>query len=166
MLSHSGGWRMALVAVVMATAMATGSCTTMKKVIPGGEPSVKLVAGQELNVKSDGTSLGSLHVRAYLLKDATGFRALSYEDLWGQRKLDKDAAVLDMQEDVVTSSSEKKLSLKPKKGAEEGKFIAVLAGYAQPEGDTAWRQVMDIDSKRNTVEIVLGPKGMRPATVK
>ena len=138
----------------------------MKKVMPGGEPGVKLVSGDELNVKGDGTSLGSLHVRVYLLKDATGFRALSYEDLWGQRKLDKDEVVLDMQEDVVTPASEKKLSLKPKKAGEEGKFVAVLAGYAQPDGDTAWRQVVDIDGKRNSVEIVLGPRGMRPATVK
>ena len=151
---------------LVALVVATTSCATMKKVMPGGEPGVKVVAGQELNVKSDGTSLGSLHVRAYLLKDATGFRALSYEDLWGGRKLDKDEAVLDMQEDVLTPSSEKKLSLKPKQKGEEGKLIAVLAGYAQPEGDTGWRQVVDIDGKHNTVEIVLGPRGMRPATVK
>ena len=70
---------------LVALVVATTSCATMKKVMPGGEPGVKVVAGQELNVKSDGTSLGSLHVRAYLLKDATGFRALSYEDLWGGR---------------------------------------------------------------------------------
>lgn len=160
-MSHRSVCRIVLVAALVAT----GACATMKKVIPGGEPSVRLTAGQELNVKSDGGALGSLHVRAYLLKDASGFRALSYDDLWGQRKLDNDAGVLDMQEDVLTPSSEKKLTFKPKKG-EEAKFIAVLAGYAQPEGDAAWRQIVDIDGKKKSVEIVLGPRGMRPATVK
>jgi type VI secretion system VasD/TssJ family lipoprotein len=150
---------------IVAILLLAGACATVKKVIPGGEPGVKLVAGPELNVKSDGSALGTLHVRAYLLKDATGFRTLSYEDLWAGRKLDKDEAVLDMQEDVITPASDKKLSLKPRKG-EEAKFIAVLAGYAQPDGDAAWRQVVDIDGKRNTVEITLGPRGMRPATVK
>ncbi len=150
---------------ILGVVLVLGACATMKKVVGGREPSVKLTAGDKLNVKSDGTVLGALHVRAYLLKDATGFRTLSYDDLWSQRKLDKDAAVLDMQEDVLTPGTEKKLSLKPKKG-EEAKSIAVLAGYAQPDGDAGWRQVIDIVGGKNSVEIDLGPSGMRPAKVK
>jgi type VI secretion system VasD/TssJ family lipoprotein len=150
---------------IVSAALAFGGCATMKKIVPGGGPAVKLVAGEQLNVKRDGTALGAVHVRAYLLKDASGFRTLSYDDLWGQRKLDKDEAVLDMQEDVLTPGAEKKLELKPKKG-EEAKAIAVLAGYAQPEGDAGWRQVIDLAGGKNSVEIALGPRGMRPAVVK
>ncbi len=149
----------------LAALLVLAGCATMKKVIPGGGPSAKLVAGDPLNTKGDGTALGSLHVRIYLLKDATGFRTLSYDDLWGQQKLDKDPAVLDMQERTMLPGAEEKVSLKPKKG-EEAKAIAVLAGYAQPEGDSGWRQVVDIDSKKNSVEITLGPRGMRPAVLK
>ena len=155
------GRAVAITGVVLALC----GCATMKKVVGAGPPSVKLTAGDKVNVKADGTSLGALHVRVYLLKDATGFRTLSYDDLWSQRKLDKDAAVLDMQEDVLTPGAEKKLSLNPKKG-EDAKSIAVLAGYAQPDGDAGWRQVLDIAGGKNGVEIQLGPSGMSPAKVK
>ena len=145
--------------------LTVGACAMMKKVTGGGNPSVTLTATQELNVRSDGRALGSLHVRAYLLTDAANFRSLSYDDLWSQRKLDKDAAVLDVQEDVVTPDSKKKLELKQKKD-KEAKFIAVLAGYAEPESDGAWRQVVALEGGHNNVEIALGPKGMRPAALK
>ncbi len=156
---------LALAALALAVPAAVTGCATMKKVMPGGGPSVKLQAGDPLNVKGDGTALGALHVRVYLLKDATGFRTLSYDDLWGQQKLDKDPAVLDMQERTILPGGGDKVSLKPKKD-EVAKAIAVLAGYAQPEGDAGWRQVVDIDDKKNSVEITLGPRGMRPAVVK
>jgi type VI secretion system VasD/TssJ family lipoprotein len=155
----------ATAAAALALVLAAAGCATMKKVVPGGEPSVKLSAGDTLNLKSDGTSFGALHVRAYLLKDATAFRTLSYDDLWGQRKLDQDAAVLDVQEQLLTPGGAAKIALKPKKG-ETASAIAVLAGYAQPEGDGGWRQVVDISDKKNAVEITLGPRGMSPAVVK
>jgi type VI secretion system VasD/TssJ family lipoprotein len=151
--------------VILAAAVAAVSCATMKKVMPGGGPSVKLTAAGDLNIKSDGTALGVVHVRAYLLKDPAGFRTLSYDDLWGRRALDQDPAVLDMKEDVVTSGGDLKLSLKPKPG-EAATSIAVLAGYAQPESDAGWRQVVDLTGGKDGVEIVLGPRGMRPAVLK
>ncbi len=151
-------------AVLALVALATG-CATMKKMVGAGPPSVKLVAEESINVRADGSALGALHVRAYLLKDPASFRALSYEDLWTQRKMDKDGAVLDVQEGVLTAGGDQKLSFDAKK-VEGAMAIAILAGYAQPEGDSGWRQVVDLSSKKNSVEITLGPRGMRPAALK
>lgn len=155
--------------ILVAVLAGTGSCKAMKKVkqiLPGGgPPTVKLITKERLNVKPDGQPLGVVRVRACLLTDAKEFLAKSYEQLWQRRDLGSTKIGEEIEVELAPSSAQKiKLAAEDEQIA-KAKFIGILVGYYDPEGD-GWRQAVPIQHGKDHVEVVVGPRALGKAQVK